>query len=184
MFTGKNLGLGGSLQENPFQKGQLNCGDVSAIIMNLLPSWAQYMRTPKLEVALMSEWEEKIERIAQVISKQNIISILGVPTWMVLVLERVLDIEKKEHILDVWKGFEVFFHGAVAFGPYRALFRKIIGKKEVHYVEIYNASEGFFAIQDRDVQDEMMLMLDYGIFYEFYSHIGLSQRKMGSYTTE
>ncbi len=167
-FTGKGLSIGGSLHENPYHK-QGATGDISAVIMKNLPNWAQFIRTPSLEVALMEEWEAKMERMAEITSQENVTSILGVPTWTLVLLEKILARTGKQNILEVWPNFEVFIHGAVAFQPYRDLFQKqIFPSSSVRYLEVYNASEGFFAIQD-DIRriGEMMVMLDYGIFYEF-----------------
>ena len=135
--------------------------------MHNLPLWAQFVRTPSLEVALMDNWEEKIEKLAQSTAKENVTNISGVPTWTILVIQRVNEIMGSENILDVWPNLEAFFHGAVAFGPYRSLFKGLIPTDQMNYMETYNASEGFFGIQDRSDSDELLLMLDYGIFYEF-----------------
>jgi hypothetical protein len=162
-FTGKGLSIGGSLHENPYSK-QGAAGDVSAVIMKNLPTWGQFIRTPSLEVALMSEWETKMERMAEICSQENVTSILGVPTWTLVLLEKILARTGKKNILEVWPNFEVFIHGAVAFQPYRELFQKqVFPSSDVRYLEVYNASEGFFAIQD-DIRrvGEMMVMLDYG----------------------
>jgi hypothetical protein len=167
-FAGKGLSIGGSLHANPFSK-QGAAGDVSAIVMKNLPPWAQFIRTPSLEVALMSEWESKLEQMARITATENVTSILGVPTWTLVLLEKVLAHTGQKHILDVWPNFEVFIHGAVAFQPYRDLFtQQVFPSSQVSYLEVYNASEGFFGIQDDITRlNEMMLMLDYGIFYEF-----------------
>ncbi|WP_163380838.1 GH3 auxin-responsive promoter family protein [Cyclobacterium sp. SYSU L10401] len=168
LFTGKSLSIGGSLQTNPldFNKNS-SSGDISAVIMRNLPKWAQLARTPSLEVALMSEWEEKIEKMAQETIKENVTSLTGVPTWTLVLIKKVLEITKSNNILEIWPNLEVFFHGAVAFGPYRNLFQNLINSKNMHYMETYNASEGFFGIQDQKNSEELLLMLDYGIFYEF-----------------
>ncbi len=168
VFDGKGLSIGGSLHQNPFSR-QGEVGDVSAIVMKNLPSWAQFIRTPSLEVALMDEWEAKLARMAEVTARENVTSILGVPTWTLVLLNKVLAITGQSNILDVWPNFEVFIHGAVAFQPYRDLFQKqIFPSKQVSFLEVYNATEGFFAIQDDCSRiGEMLLMLDYGIFYEF-----------------
>ncbi|MGM9506135.1 GH3 auxin-responsive promoter family protein [Larkinella sp. GY13] len=167
-FEGKGLSIGGSLHENPYgQHGY--AGDVSAVVMKNLPPWAQYIRTPPIEVALMDKWEEKIDRMAEIAARENVTSILGVPTWALVLLEKVLTLTGKQNILEVWPNFEVFIHGAVAFQPYRELFsNEVFPSNDTRYLEIYNASEGFFAIQD-DLKriGEMLIMLDYGIFYEF-----------------
>lgn len=168
LFAGKSLSIGGSLGQNPINpKSEIQVGDISAVIMQNLPLWVQFARTPSLEVALMSEWESKIDRMAKEVMNENVVSISGVPTWTIVLIQRIMDLKKANHILEVWPNLEVFFHGAVAFGPYRKLFQELIPSSKMHYVETYNASEGFFGIQDQKDSDEMLLMLDYGIFYEF-----------------
>ncbi|MBW3469298.1 GH3 auxin-responsive promoter family protein [Arthrospiribacter ruber] len=168
LFTGKSLTIGGSLANNPLNgSSSSQVGDISAVIMHNLPLWAQFARTPSLEVALMSEWEAKIERMAQEVKDENVVSISGVPTWTIVLLQRILEITGAKHILEVWPNLEVFFHGAVAFGPYKNLFKELIPSEKMRYMETYNASEGFFGIQDEIGSDELLLMLDYGIFYEF-----------------
>lgn len=166
LFSGKTLAIGGSYQPNPEKSGSFY-GDVSAIVMKNLPSWAEYMRAPSLEVALMNEWEAKIERMAQLTARENMTSIAGVPTWTVVLLQRILEITGKSDIREVWPNLEVFAHGAVAFGPYRDTFRHLIPHGDMRYLELYNASEGFFGIQDTDNPDEMLLLLDHGVYYEF-----------------
>lgn len=168
LFDGKGLAVGGSHQINEYDSSESSFyGDVSAVIMQNLPPWAQFIRTPSLETALMANWEEKIEKMAAETASVNVTNISGVPTWTALLIQRIVALEKKDSILEVWPNLEVFFHGAVAFKPYRGLFRKLIPKPSMRYVEIYNASEGFFGIQDQTDSDEMLLMLDYGIYYEF-----------------
>ena len=167
IFSGRGLALGGSHQLNELDPSATShYGDVSAVLMKNLPIWAQLIRTPSLEVALMSNWEEKIERLAQETVHVDVSHLAGVPTWTVLLLQRVMEMEKKS-IPEIWPNLEVFFHGAVAFSPYRSLFKSLIPSDKMQYWETYNASEGFFGIQDRGQSDEMLLMLDYGIFYEF-----------------
>jgi hypothetical protein len=168
LFDGKGLAVGGSHQINEYDSSESsNYGDVSAVIMQNLPPWAQFIRTPSLETALMGNWEEKIEKMAVETASVNVTNIAGVPTWTALLIQRIVEIENKNNILEVWPDLEVFFHGAVSFKPYRNLFEKLIPKPSMRYVEIYNASEGFFGIQDQTDSDEMLLMLDYGIYYEF-----------------
>ncbi|WP_297336467.1 GH3 auxin-responsive promoter family protein [Algoriphagus sp.] len=168
LFSGKNLTIGGTLEKNPLNpQGTAKAGDISAVIMKNLPIWAQLVRTPNLETALMSEWEAKIEKMARETMNENVVSIAGVPTWTVVLLRRILELKKATHILEVWPNLEVFFHGAVAFGPYRSLFKELIPSEKMRYMETYNASEGFFGIQDQPNSEEMLLLLDYGIFYEF-----------------
>lgn len=168
LFDGKGLAVGGSHQINEYDSSESSFyGDVSAVIMQNLPPWAQFIRTPSLETALMGNWEEKIEKMAVETAQVNVTNIAGVPTWTALLIQRIVALEKKENILEVWPNLEVFFHGAVAFKPYRNLFESLIPKSSMRYVETYNASEGFFGIQDQQNSEEMLLMLDYGIFYEF-----------------
>jgi hypothetical protein len=168
LFTGKSLSIGGTLEKNPLNpNGTAKAGDVSAVIMHNLPIWAQFARTPALETALMGDWETKIEKMALETMNENVTSIAGVPTWTIVLLRRILELKQAKNILEVWPNLEVFFHGAVAFGPYRSLFRELIPSDNMHYMETYNASEGFFGIQDQIDSDELLLLLDYGIFYEF-----------------
>ncbi|GAA4308659.1 GH3 auxin-responsive promoter family protein [Nibribacter koreensis] len=167
VFAGKGLSIGGTHHPNEFNS-DTRCGDVSAVIMQNLPLWAEAMRTPALKVALMDKWEEKIAKMVEICVKENVTSISGVPTWTYVLLNRILEETGAKDITEVWPNLELFAHGAVAFGPYRELFRQIIPTDKMHYLEIYNASEGFFGIQDEpSLKDEMLLMLDYGVFYEF-----------------
>ncbi|MDJ1467472.1 GH3 auxin-responsive promoter family protein [Cytophagaceae bacterium DM2B3-1] len=167
VFMGKGLSIGGSYQTNE-RNPESFYGDVSAVIMKNLPIWAQFIRTPGLDIALMNEWEEKIERMAQVTMDENVTSILGVPTWTIVLIRRILELKGKKNILEVWPNLELFAHGAVAFDPYRDLFNKeLVPSPSMSYLELYNASEGFFGIQDRLGTNDMLLMLDYGVFYEF-----------------
>ncbi|MGV3540413.1 MAG: GH3 auxin-responsive promoter family protein, partial [Rufibacter sp.] len=165
--SGKALSIGGSHHPNDFNRNT-RCGDVSAVIMQNLPIWAEVMRTPPLKVALMDKWEEKIEKMVEICAKENVTSISGVPTWTYVLLNRILETHGKKDITEIWPNLELFVHGAVAFGPYRELFRQLIPSAKMKYMEVYNASEGFFGIQDDpNLLDEMLLMLDYGVFYEF-----------------
>lgn len=165
IFTCKNLSIGGSYQVSHLNT-DMYYGDVSAVIMKNLPFWAEFMRAPGLEIALMDGWEDKIERMAQSTLNENIALISGVPTWTIVLLERILEITGKRTIKEVWPQLETFIHGAVAFGPYQETFNQLVGS-EMNYMEVYNASEGFFGMQDQKDLKEMLLMLDYGVFYEF-----------------
>ncbi len=168
LFDGKGLAVGGSHQINEYDSSDSSFyGDVSAVIMQNLPPWAQFIRTPSLETALMSNWEEKIEKMAFETAQVNVTNISGVPTWTALLIQRIVDLKKRDNILEIWPNLEAFFHGAVSFKPYQNLFEKLIPSSSMRYVEIYNASEGFFGIQDQTDSNEMLLMLDYGIYYEF-----------------
>ncbi|MDB5061072.1 MAG: hypothetical protein JWP67_915 [Mucilaginibacter sp.] len=166
VFTGKSLTLGGS-----HQIGQLNSdtsfGDLSAVLMKNLPLWAEFYRTPHLDIALIENFEEKIEKMAYATKDVNVTSISGVPTWNILLFKRILEITGKKNLLEVWPNLELYFHGAVNFTPYREQFKKLIPDDNMYYLETYNASEGFFGIQDLDDPGDLLLMLDYGIFYEF-----------------
>jgi phenylacetate-coenzyme A ligase PaaK-like adenylate-forming protein len=165
LFTGKGLRLGGSSEV--YQDNDSYFGDLSAIITENLPFWADFSSAPSQEVALMSEWETKMEAIINETIHENITSLVGVPSWMLVLLNRVLEKTGKDNILEVWPNLEVYFHGGVNFNPYREQYKKLIPKADFKYYETYNASEGFFAIQDRNHSKELLLMLDYGIFYEF-----------------
>ncbi len=176
IFHGQGLSLGGSHGPNPWrpEEGGSRCGDVSAVIVQNLPGWAQFIRSPPLEIALLSDWDEKIERLARHTIQQNITSLAGVPTWTVVLIRRILELTGARYIREVWPNLELFAHGAVAFGPYRELFRTLIppdqpdgGHRPMRYLEIYNASEGFFGLQDQADSEDLLLLLDYGIYYEF-----------------
>ena len=165
MFAGKSLRLGGSSEI--YQENGTIYGDLSAIIIQNLPLWAEFSSAPSKEVALMSDWETKMDRIIDETINEDITSLAGVPSWMLVLLNKVLERSGKENILQVWPNLEVYFHGGVNFSPYREQYKKLLPKKDFKYYEIYNASEGFFAIQDKNYSTELLLMLDYGIFYEF-----------------
>lgn len=163
-FWGKGLSIGGTFQKNPDYPA-VKFGDISAVIVENLPAWAQALRTPPKDIAMMDKWEEKIEAMAQHCVKQRVTSLLGVPTWMVVVLQRLLEMTGKKYVEEVFPHLEVFMHGAVSFTPYRELFKSLA--PSLKYMETYNASEGFFALQDDLSRDDMLLMLDYEVFYEF-----------------
>lgn len=170
MFAGKTLTIGGTLENNPINPlGHARAGDISAVIMQNLPFWAYFVRTPSKETALMGEWEAKIEKMARETMDEDVTCMAGVPTWTIVLLQKVLELKKAKNITEVWPNLEIFFHGAVAFGPYRSLFKELIPSEKMRYMETYNASEGFFGIQDQKDSDELLLLLDYGIFYEFIS---------------
>ncbi|MDO7848942.1 GH3 auxin-responsive promoter family protein [Hymenobacter sp. M29] len=169
LLAGKTLSLGGAHTANPFrpQEPASRTGDVSAVIMAQLPGWAEGLRTPPLHLALLDEWEEKIERIAHHVLRQDVRVLAGVPTWMVVLLRRVVALAGADNIMQVWPQLRLFLHGAVAFGPYRELFRQLIPDARMRYLEIYNASEGYFALQDQPDSEDLLLLLDHGIYYEF-----------------
>ena len=166
IFTGKSLALGGSHSINAYQADSFY-GDISAIIIQNLPFWAEFIRTPDLSIALMDDWEEKIDKMVEATIHENVTSISGVPTWTIVLARRILEITGKKNLLEVWPRIELYVHGAVNFAPYRDQFKALIPSLSFNYLETYNASEGFFGIQDQQVSDEMLLMLDYGVYYEF-----------------
>ncbi|MFO8086737.1 MAG: GH3 auxin-responsive promoter family protein [Bacteroidales bacterium] len=182
IFEGKALGLGGSHYINEYNNASF-LGDVSAIIIQNLPFWAEFSRTPNMEVALMDKWEEKIERMAEITSKENVTNLAGVPSWGLLLLQRILQITGKSNIQEVWPDFEALFHGGVKFGPYREQFEKIV-PSNLNYIENYNASEGYFGIQDQKDSEELLLMLDYGIYYEFLPVSQLEEESPKTLTLE
>ena len=168
LFSGKNLSIGGSQESNFSGKnGGFYTANISAIVMKNLPFWAQLGRTPGLSVAMMNNWEEKIKKIADITIDQNVTSLAGSPMWMLLLLQYIIKERKIEHIQEIWPNLEVFFHGAVSFLPYRPLYEKLDRDKNLRYLEIYNATEGFFGLQDLANDPSLLLMLNYGIFYEF-----------------
>jgi hypothetical protein len=166
MFTGKGLVLGGSHQINQLCE-DIHYGDLSAVLIKNLPVWAEYYRTPDMSIALMDNYEEKIDRMAEATIKENVTNISGVHTWTIVLAKKVMEITGTKNLLEVWPNLEAYFHGAVNFTPYRQQFKELIPSEEMYYLETYNASEGFFGIQDQSYSDELLLMLDYGIYYEF-----------------
>lgn len=166
VFDGKGLILGGSHSPNYNLHNSL-VGDLSAILIENINPLVNLVRVPKKDTALLSDFEIKRDRIAQETIGKNVTNISGVPSWMLSVLVRVMEITGKKHLEEVWPNLEVFFHGGIAFTPYREQYKQLITKSDMHYMETYNASEGFFGIQDDPTDASMMLMLDYGVFYEF-----------------
>lgn len=165
LLTGKALVIGGSHQINQVNE-DVQYGDLSAVILQNSPFWSSWIRTPDLSIMLMDEWEQKIEALAQSTIHENVTSMAGVPTWLIVLLKRILEITGKQTISDVWPSLELYMHGGVSFVPYKQQFEKLIGRP-INYLEMYNASEGFFAAQDEIGADGMLLMCDHGIFYEF-----------------
>ena len=165
LLTGKGLVIGGSHNINQVNE-EIHYGDLSAVLLQNSPAWGQWIRTPELSIALMDEWETKIEKLAETTIVENVTSISGVPTWTMVLFKRILQITGKSCIAEVWPSLELYIHGGVSFTPYREQFRKIIGK-DIYYIDSYNASEGFFAAQDKPGEDGMLLYLDHGVFMEF-----------------
>lgn len=176
IYNGKGLMLGGALAKD--KPGKYKIGDLSAILLDEFPFWVNYHRVPDIETALMSNWEEKIERIAQQAVNENITNLTGIPSWMLLLLKRVLKISGKKNILQVWPNLELYMHGGVNFEPYRDQFETLIPSKKMNYLEGYNASEGFLAIQDKSESEGLLLMLNYGIYFEFIPMRKFNKGKM------
>ena len=165
LFTGKSLRLGGS--KELYEDNGSFFGDLSAILIDNMPLWAEYSSTPSSKVSLMSEWESKLKAIIEESIQENVTSLAGVPSWMLVLLNNIIERTGKNHLFEVWENLEVYFHGGVSFAPYKEQYKKLLPRKRFNYYETYNASEGFFGIQDRNNADDLLLMLDYGIFYEF-----------------
>ncbi len=167
LFTGKNLALGGSFKTDEFGNHNSFQGDVSAIIIQNLPKWAEFFRAPDVNIALMNEWENKLEKLAASMMKENVTSLAGVPSWMLVLLKKIMELKNAKTINEVWPNLEVYFHGGVSFAPYKEHFKQFFNNDKINYIQLYSASEGFFGIQDQVKSDDLLLMLDYGIFYEF-----------------
>lgn len=165
LFTGKSLRLGGSKQL--YEDNNTFFGDLSAILIDNMPIWAEFSSTPSSKTSLMGDWETKLPAIINETITENVTSLAGVPSWMLVLLHKVLETTGKSDLHELWPNAEVYFHGGVNFDPYEEQYKKLFPKNDFKFYEIYNASEGFFAIQDQNDSDELLLMLDYGIFYEF-----------------
>ncbi|WP_178987396.1 GH3 auxin-responsive promoter family protein [Winogradskyella schleiferi] len=165
LFTGKSLRLGGS--KELYRENGTAFGDLSAILIDNMPFWAEYSSTPSNRVSLMSDWETKMQAVVEETIEENVTSLAGVPSWMLVLLNNVLEKTGKNNILEIWPNLEVYFHGGVSFNPYVEQYKAILPSDKFRYYETYNASEGFFAIQDQNSSSDLLLMLDYGIFYEF-----------------
>ncbi len=166
MFDGKGLIMGGSHKVSDINQ-HVRSGDLSAVLLQNTPLFGRFFRAPELSLALLDNWEEKLDKVAHATYAQNITSVSGVPSWNLMLMKRILEITGRNHMLEVWPKLELFVHGGVSFAPYQMQFEKIIPSGKMHYLETYNASEGFFGIQDQPDVKEMLLMLDHGIFYEF-----------------
>ena len=166
VLSGKALTLGGSHQVNNLSNNSYY-GDLSAIIIENLPFWTDFHRTPSTDIALLEDFEEKVKQITNTSVKENVTSLAGVPSWFLVLLRYVLDFTGKSNISEVWPNLELFTHGGICFDPYREQYQRLIPSEKMRYMETYNASEGFFSIQDDPASSDMLLMLDYGIFFEF-----------------
>jgi hypothetical protein len=165
LLTGKGLVIGGSHTVHQIND-EAHYGDLSAVLLQNSPFWGHWIRTPDLRIALMDEWESKIEQLASTTVNENVTSISGVPTWTMVLFRRILELTGKSSMSEVWPQLELYIHGGVSFLPYKEQFSKLVGK-DIHYLEMYNASEGFFAAQDKPGEDGMLLFTDHGIFMEF-----------------
>ena len=165
LLTGRGLVIGGSHQMSVLNN-DIQYGDLSAVLLQNAPMWVSWIRTPDLSIALLDEWENKLELLAQSTMEENVTSLSGVPTWTILLIKRILQLSGKTSLMDVWPNLELYIHGGVSFVPYKEQFNKLVGNG-IKYLEIYNASEGFFAAQDSPEADGMLLLLQHGIFYEF-----------------
>jgi len=165
LFVGKGLRLGGS--KELYEENGTVFGDLSAILIDNMPFWAEYSSTPRNEISLMADWETKMQAIVNETINENVTSLAGVPSWMMVLLNTVMETTGKDSLFDIWPNLEVYFHGGVSFEPYINQYKRLLPHDNFKYYEIYNASEGFFAIQDKNDSNELLLMLDYGIFYEF-----------------
>jgi hypothetical protein len=183
IFTGKNLTLGGSHKINQFSNDSLY-GDLSAILIENAPFWVEIIRTPRTKIALLEDFQEKLDMITRTTVNENVTSISGVPSWYLVLIKQILAYTGKSNLLEVWPNLEVFFHGGISFTPYREQYRKLIPGLQMQYMETYNASEGFFGLQDDPTRSDMLLMLDYGIFYEFIPADKVNSDSAPSYTLE
>jgi hypothetical protein len=165
LLTGKSLVVGGSHQVHAINE-EIQYGDLSAVLMQNTPFWGHWIRTPELSIALLDEWESKIEKLAQNTISENVTSLAGVPTWTIVLIKRILEISGKKTLKEVWPNLELYIHGGVSFTPYREQLQRLVGGP-INYLEMYNASEGFFAAQNMPDDDGMLLFADHGIFYEF-----------------
>jgi len=166
VFAGKSLIMGGSHQVNQLNDSS-KYGDVSAVIMQNMPFWSQFIRTPELKIALLDEWEEKLELMAVQTLSQNVTNMAGVPTWTLVLIKRLLELSGKSDLSEIWPNLELYVHGGVNFQPYKQQFQQLISSPNMRYYQAYNASEGIFGMQIENHVDDMLLMLDYGVYYEF-----------------
>lgn len=180
IFDGKSLLIGGSHKINSFNDSSYY-GDLSAVLMNNMPTWANLLKTPDKAIALMDDWELKLDKMANQVIHENVTSISGVPTWTLVLLEKLMAMKGVDNISDVWPNLQLYIHGGVSFAPYRDVFQKMIGNSKMRYLETYNASEGFFGLQNDLNDSSMLLMPDYGIFYEFIKVSDLDQANPRTY---
>ena len=166
VFSGKTLALGGSSE---ISSTNTNCqyGDLSAILISNTPFWANFMKTPDASIMLMSNWEEKLEKISETTIREDVRCLAGVPSWFLTLINKILEKTGKNHLHEVWPNLELFIHGGISFVPYREQYKRLLPDRKMKYLETYNASEGFFGLQDDPDDTSLLLMLDYGVYYEF-----------------
>jgi len=181
IFTGKGLTLGGS-HEISKVNNEFLYGDLSAILIENSPPWVEIIRAPKQKIALIEDFEKKLELITKSTINENVTSLAGVPSWYLTLIKYILNYTGKDNLLEIWPNLEVFFHGGINFTPYRKIYESLIPGNQMHYMETYNASEGFFGIQDDPNRSDMLLMLDLGIFFEFLQADRLDDRSQQVYT--
>ncbi len=166
LFTGKTLSLTGSLHESDINPKAV-CGDISAILIKYIPEWANHLRTPSKKISLLPNWDSKLEKFTQATMSQNITALAGVPSWILVILKRILEFKSVDTLNTIWPHLELFLHGGVNFSPYLPQYKSIISDERIYYWQVYNASEGYFATQDRPFTNDMLLLLNNGVFYEF-----------------
>ena len=166
LYNAKHLIIGGSTQINT-QTNNTSIGDLSAFIVENLPWWTEIRRTPKRKIALMDNWEEKLDQMAHATLNDNICIVAGLPSWTLVLFQRVLDISGKKNIHEVWPNLELYIHGGMNIDPYRKAFEKMLPNPNMNYVQAYNASEGYFGLQDRKESSDMLLLTDAQVYYEF-----------------
>jgi len=181
LFSGRSLTLGGSCKIDEMGSGKTRYGDLSSLLLSHSPSWAEWFRTPPKSIVLQEDFNKKIQQIAKHISSQNLTSFSGVPSWNLVLMRRVLEITGKSNLLELWPNLELFMHGGINFEPYRERYRQLIPSSDMRYMETYNASEGFFALQDDPVDSGMLLLPNCGVFYEFIPLKRLQEALDGDY---
>jgi len=181
LFNGKALTLGGS-HKPEVDNNNIRSGDLSALLIQNIPWYAEFVRTPSREVSLIADFETKVQRIAEITIKQNVTNFAGVPSWNLVLMKRILEVSGKKNLLEVWPNLELFMHGGINFEPYREQYRQLIPSDDMHYLETYNASEGFFGIQDDPRDSSMLLLTDAGTFYEFIPMAKLAEAQAGAFT--
>lgn len=181
IFNGKALTLGGSVQIDEPGKGDSYSGDLSAVLLKNSPFIVEMLRTPSRKIALMADFNKKVEAICKECSKENVTNFSGVPSWNLILMNKILEFTGAENILEVWPNMELFMHGGIGFEPYREIYKALIPSGKMHYLENYNASEGYFAFQDDEAVNSMLLTVNNGVFYEFIPMEDLEEAMAGRF---